>query len=104
MNLFSLFASIIFVILFVLFYIKKHIYKLKNYNYHIGSSFKNNETVYYITFMPKHGVYTRTKKLKSSYSLFVSDEIIDLLVSTHITPEAAEKALESLIDKLKNLK
>lgn len=54
--------------------------------------------------MPKHGVYTRTKKLKSSYSLFVSDEIIDLLVSTHITPEAAEKALESLIDKLKNLK
>lgn len=103
MNVFSLIASILSVVIFALLYFKKHIYKLKNYNYHIGSSYKHKETVYYITYQPKHGVYTHTKRLKSYYSLFVSNEIIDLLDANFDNPDAAENALEALQEKLKHL-
>lgn len=103
MNLFSLFASIFFVVVFVLLYFKKHIHKLKNYNYHIGSSYKQEETVYYITYQPRHGIYTHTKRLKTYYSHFVSNEIIDLLVSTFNDPDAAENALKELKHQLKDL-
>ena len=104
MHILSLLAPISLTIKFALLYLKKHIFRLKNYSYHIGSSYWDNETVYYIAYQPKHGVYTHTKKLKSSYSWFVSNEIIDLLVATFDKPDSAEAALESLKEKLKDVR
>lgn len=104
MNILSLIAPISLTIIFVLLYLKKHIFKLKNYSYHIGSSFWNNKTVYYIAYQPKHGVYTHAKELKSTYSWFVSNDIINLLIATFDKPDSAEAALESLREKLKDVK
>ena len=104
MSIFSLLATISFVIIFGLYRLKKHIFKLKNLKYHIGSSYKEKQTVYYITYMPKHGVYTHTKRLLNSYSFFVSKEILDLLSANFTKEEDAEIALLDLQKKLNELK
>jgi hypothetical protein len=103
MNVFSLLITIIIVLFLVFITFKKHMYKLKNYSYNVGSSFIKNETEYYIAYQPKHGTYLRAKKLQKKYKYFLKEEILALMNSTFKDPEDAESALIAFKNKLKSL-
>ncbi|MFC2127755.1 hypothetical protein ACFLRU_05165 [Bacteroidota bacterium] len=103
MNIFSLITAIILVGLLLFITFKKHIFKLKNYSYNIGSSFKKNELIYYISYQPKHGVYLRAKKLKNKYKFFIKKEVLNLMTATFKDPDEAENALLAFLEKLKSL-
>ena len=104
MNLFSLLIPVLFIAVYVFMKIKKHIHKIKNYSYHLGSSFQNEGTlIYYIAYQSKHGVYKQALNLKPKYTYFLSKDLLGLLCAQYTNEEDAQNALEKFLIELKKI-
>ncbi|WP_139957685.1 hypothetical protein [Flavicella sediminum] len=89
-----LYSLLLIILSIALIYYKQYT-KLKDYNYNISTRNEENRTVYYIVFELKHGTYIDTITLSKKFSLFLPQEVKQILTKEYDCDKSAIEALDT---------
>jgi hypothetical protein len=86
---------------YVYFSKAKHLKKLRNSIYEIGSYFENGNTRYYIVMEQSHGKFVDSRKLPKAYKRVMPDAAREIIEKSYEDENKVIAALEAYKNKIK---